>query len=193
MHFRTLSKSMILKKNFLEKKQFLNNIFKNIQILDQFSYNASDFETRCVNVSDFELTLHILSNFEAKVEKLVRLWIEIVFRTAVLMRNWEKIEKKTVFESNFSHCVKFRIENFKSCQIYSQLFTSRQFSNRTSYSVSKLPSTFLPKVVYKLEFNAKRRGRNVHIEFYRKVISQKSKKSSCFFKTHVERSNKNSK
>ena len=118
-HFRTLSESMILKKNFLEKKQFLNNIFEIIQILDQFSYNASDFETRCVNVSDFELTLHILSNFEAKVQELVRLWIEIVFRTAVLMRNWEKIEKKTVFESHFLMRARFWIK----------FFTLRQISN----------------------------------------------------------------
>ena len=33
-------------------------------------------------------------------------------------------------------------------------------------------------VVYKLEFDAKSRGRNVHIEFYKKVISHKSKKTS---------------
>ena len=40
-------------------------------------------------------------------------------------------------------------------------------------------------VVYKLEFDAKSRGRSVHIEFYRKVISQKSKKKSILNSTEI--------
>ena len=38
-------------------------------------------------------------------------------------------------------------------------------------------------VVYKLEFDAKSRGRSVHIEFYRKVISHKRKKTSILNST----------
>ena len=155
----------------LKKKQSLEQFFEKVQILDEFSYDASVFKTMCLNVSDFELTFHISSNFETKIQEGVRLWIKLFFKNnsfdenftfekahfgiflnltnaifcSVLFslkeRIWEKLEKNG-FWFTISH----------AGQILNQLFhIASDFESRTLKAV-RFTANFLQLVRFSMEF-----------------------------------------